>query len=248
MEKAQSAWEKDAPLNAYASEFWIRMGRWADAEEALQRVKESGHRPFYLQAAVYFYQRSGQWGKALASCGEWIREVPENIPARQQYIHLYAMKHGRLKALSLTEQWMEQHKGHDEFEAIHYDELKGHFKNDRQEQLLLKRLKRNPYDAWALHELGFFLLNRAETCTKDDSKKFIERANKILSRCDQLCPDHAVTFVLKAQMAEIRQDHKKATDLFLKALSVDPEYTYCYNKIWESSAALPEEDQRKIPP
>ncbi|MCP4692632.1 MAG: hypothetical protein GY859_31620, partial [Desulfobacterales bacterium] len=246
MKRALAQWDMEPALHCRAVEFWIRMGEWALAEKALKTVKASGMTVLYLRAAVDYHQRSGEWQTALALCGKWMKEAPFSMAARSRYLHLHGMKQGRAAALALSEKWMKGKKSDDEFEELHYDMLKKMFKRQERETLILARIRRNADDVWAWRELGFILLEKARIVSGEERESLLKKFKSVRKKCEHLAPDDPVTLVMKADELEIRRDVEGAVSQYVKALSRDPKYAYCYSRIWECGETLPAERQEQI--
>ncbi len=246
MKRALAQWDMDAALHSHAVEFWIRMGEWALAQMALKTVKASGMRVLHLRAAVDYHQRSGEWQTALALCEKWVKEAPFSMAARSRYLHLHAMKEGRPAALSLSEKWMKRKPNDDEFEELHYDMLKKMFKREARETLILARIRRNADDVWAWREYGFILLESARIRSGEEREGLLKKFERVRETCVHLSPDDPVTLVLEADEREIRRDWEGALSQYFKALSRDPDYAYCYSRIWECSESFSANQQEQV--
>ncbi|MFA6009501.1 MAG: tetratricopeptide repeat protein [Desulfobacteraceae bacterium] len=236
----------DPLLSSYAVKFWIQMGKWDHAEEALKTVEKTGHRILYLSASVDYYQKSGQWQKALDLSHIWLNERPHNVEARKHYLELYKRKNGQKEALLLAKRWMEEFRNDEAFEGIHYDELKAMYKTDELETFIRKRIHRNQYDIWAWHELGFLILNRANLKSGKNRDKDLEDMDAILERIRIIAPDHPVSHALTGDSLCSRKDFKTAAEYYMHALEDDPAYNYCYSRIWDISASFSIEEQQAV--
>lgn len=246
MQKARTQWPEDESLQSHAVRFWIRMGRWDLAAEALKALETTGNTMKYLSAAVNYYRLSGQWEKAFQCCEKWIAESPENMAARSEYVSLYEMGRGRKSGLALTQKWMAEHKGNDHFEKLHYDELKRRYRDDEQIRILTARIKRNRHDVWAWREYGFVMMSKVENASGAERDSHVARFGKIVENCLRLAPDDPSTLALRAGYEEVRGNPKKAVNLLLKALAAEPEYAYCYSKIWNCAESFTDTDQRAV--
>jgi tetratricopeptide (TPR) repeat protein len=244
--EAQATRSSDPEIHAFAAKFWIRMGHWDRAQAAMEAVCDSQQKALQAESATYFHHAAGRWETALDCCEQWIHQCPEDIRARQQYLSLLACKEGRAAALARAEQWTRERKGHDDFEMILYDELTEMFRGREAEELIRTRLQRNPHDAWAQRELGHLVLGRAELRIGDDRTALLTEAEKVIARCDEVCPDVAATLALKARLAECRGRREEAIELLFRALVLQSDFGYCYDRIWQCAYALPAEAQRRI--
>ncbi|GAB6096688.1 hypothetical protein JCM14469_29410 [Desulfatiferula olefinivorans] len=246
MTQAGSRWETDPHLASYAVQFWVRMGHWDWAAKALSAIVKTGRRILYLSAAVNYYRKSGQWETALDLARDWMAECPHDIEARRHVLAGHKRKEGYLSALALSEQWKNEFKNDEAFESVYYDELKGLHKRSEQEAYIRRRIRRNPYDIWAWHELGFLILSRVDLVSGGQRAAMLEEMDGVLERIQSIASDHPVSHALMADTLSSRMDFDRAVDHFLKAIEDDPAYTYCYSRIWEVSQSFAESRQLNV--
>lgn len=243
MTKALEQRRKDPYLLSWAVKFWARTGANRQARDCLLIMKRSDHRPLYFSAATAYHRMVGKWQKALAFCKQWLGEEPGNPTALREFLALYEMARGRLKGLALAKKWCTQKRGNDEIELIYIDRLKELYKYDEQLDILRVRIKRNPYDTWAYRELGFLLIRVIDIGQDRDTVAIRTELEKTIEAYRRLAPDDAVLTVLEADWADCQGHSARAAELYKKAVVQDPEYEYAFNRAWQLSGHLPEEDR-----
>jgi tetratricopeptide (TPR) repeat protein len=124
--------------------------------------------------------------------------------------------------------------------------LKELHKRSEQEAYIRRRIRRNPYDIWAGHELGFLILSRVDLVSGDQRAAMLEEMDGVLKRMQTIASDHPVSHALMGDTLSSRKDFERAVDHYLKAIDDDPAYTYCYSRIWEVSQPFAESRQIKL--
>jgi len=246
MDRCLCALKEDPQLLNCAVDFWIRMGKWDRAAEALDAIGKTEHRILYLSAAATYYRQCGQWQKAFELSETWLNKCPHNIEARTMYLSLYKRKLGMKKALSLQEGWLKEFRNNESIENIYYGDLKALHKNEEQEAFLRKRIHRNPYDIWAWHELGFLILAKADLASGQARLKMLSAMDEVLASIEKIAPEHPVSHALKGDFESSRKKFQNAVRHYFDAIEDDPEYVYCYSRIWEVSVSFSPEDQETI--
>ncbi|MHC4741795.1 MAG: tetratricopeptide repeat protein, partial [Planctomycetota bacterium] len=246
MLQAQQEREADEQLNAFAAQFWSRMGFAKRAAQALRKSRNSANKEPFLRAAVSIYDRAGNWQKALKLCRRLLDLDRKNIQVCRLYLHLFSQRHGRTATQKLAGQWVEEFPNHEGFEELYYDVLQSYFRSEQAEALVRKRLERNPYDSWAWRNLGTILLNEAGASTGEERKKQLEQANQVLEKLLGLTPNEIGTLAFRSHLEEIRGDYSKAVDYLLEALSIDPNDAYCYQNVCAHFEKLGRDEQEKL--
>lgn len=246
LRQAEAAYPKDGGLQAFSAAFWVRYGDWACASDRLERLRTGEHRIRYLQAAVVFYRRSGEWEKALPLCEEWLGLVSDSSDARNHWLALLAMRDGRKASLERARTWSEEREGNDDLEYLHYQELQQSNRSEEAESLLERRVKRNAEDAWAWRELGHKVMDQVEQASPEKRKALAARLGEIRAVCARTCPDHAGTLGLEARWNEYDGRVAEALALFFRAVEVEPAYLYGYRRLWRIAGEFPLARQREV--
>jgi tetratricopeptide (TPR) repeat protein len=245
MLQAQEAHRRDVFLQGYASQFWIRMGRWEAAQAALDIARETPG-PVYLSAAVEYHRAKGQWPEALQLCEQWVAQEPANIGARRQLLSLIRCRDGSLAMESLARGWMEEHKNDEWFEEVCYEVLQQLFDGRKMDEHLRRRIAHNPLNAWAWRELGFRLVGQLDQAPPDRRAALADELGQVLRKVKELSGDCPPRYALEGDMLSALGDFTGAMDFFFKALEVDPNYSYPYRRLWSLAGRLPLEQQRDL--
>jgi tetratricopeptide (TPR) repeat protein len=244
LHEAQQCHRDDGALQAFASRFWVRMGRWDLAEAALQIAHEKPG-PAYLPAAVEFNRAKGNWPQALELCQQWVQREPKNTVARRSLLRLLWCRDGSLAMEGLSRGWMEEHKNDELFEGIYYDVLK-ELDDHRIDAFLRNRLARNPLDAWIWRELGFRLGGQFDQASPDRRDAVLDELRQTLQKVIDLSGDCPPRYALEADMLSSLGQFPQSMEAFFKALEIDAGYSYPYRRIWSLAGRLPVQEQRQV--
>ncbi|MHC4200101.1 MAG: tetratricopeptide repeat protein, partial [Planctomycetota bacterium] len=246
MTEAEEKRPGDAHVSAHAAQFWARHGEWPRADRALERLQSSENRPVFLAAASRYFDARGEWRTALENCRQWVSECPDSSDARELLLRLVEVEGGREAVRELCSQWLSDRPDNDDLEHVANGVFQRFFDNERREELLRRRTRRNREDGWAWRELGHFLAGKAETLAGAPREKALAELEDIVSECTRTGPHEAATTSLRGRIAECRGDLRDAAARYLEALTVDPEYEYCYDRCWGCAASWPEEDSLRL--
>ncbi|MBN1418649.1 MAG: tetratricopeptide repeat protein [Planctomycetes bacterium] len=244
--RAERERSDDAILHAYTARFWVRMGRWDDAERALRKVGEGERRAPYLEAAVAFLRIAGRWEEAVPLCEEWLAECPDSLPARRARLWLIAREQGPAAALRLAERWMQERSGDEEIQSLYYEEVERAGLLDEAIALLRSQLARNPRDGWTWREMANRLLDRAEREDGPARDATFAEVDEVLSQCERICPGDGATSILRGRSGRARGAMGEALAHFLQSLQIDPESPYAYGAAWESATDLAPDEARAL--
>jgi tetratricopeptide (TPR) repeat protein len=233
-------------LLAFTIPFRARMGLWKEAEKGLRQLETGGNLAFFYEAAVDFHRMRGALDPAITCAEAWVRESPQSIAARRQLLDLTAKRSGDVTALSLAARWSAEHRGHDIFEELYYEQLGNAHPNWKRDALLYRRVKRNAEDGWAWRELTFRRLNDYDSADRRRQEKLHERIVKLLAQCDRTAPEDPATLRAHALWYEVRGQWSEAVAAWLKAIDADPGSFYSYRHVWDCSAAFDDAERHNI--
>lgn len=212
-----------------------RMGQWDKAENLLKRLEGGKNRALYHQAATNFYRMRGELDSAIEHAGKWVSEAPYYMYARRELLNLLAKRDSAAPACQRSSQWLLEHPGHDEIEQMHCDMLDqvSSEEGGKKYRLLLRRLKRNPEDAWAWREVVFFCISEYRQTEGARQKRLMRRIDRFLSQCERTAPDSAATLRARAEWYEARGEWTQALSNWLESISREPGAGYGPHKILE---------------
>jgi tetratricopeptide (TPR) repeat protein len=245
VDQAVRARPDDAELASFAVEFWVRMGRWQEAEAGLERVRLAARSASYHSAQVQLLLAAGRWHEAIAPAQAWLAETPDDPTACRHYLDLLARRDGRQVALEQARAWVDQHPGNEDFELLLYEELTALSLHDQALALIRARAARNPFDIWAWREIGHALVTELGRRAAARGA-LLEELDTVLARCRKLNPDSAPTLILAARVAEAHGDRELAADLHLRALDADPEGEICFTRVCELAESFSESQRQEL--
>jgi predicted Zn-dependent protease len=227
--------------------FFARMGKWADAEERLAHLKQTGNTALFHQASVACHRMRGELTSALESAEAWLGETPLSMQARQQLLDILARRDGAPAAIARARQWVVDHPSHDEIEELYcrqWDRIS--YASWHKYSLLLRRVKRNPEDGWAWRELAFVAIYDFEMAGEKRQKKLVSRIIHFLDRCAAIAPGDPSTLRVQAQWCEARAEWPQAVDLWLQAIESEPSGIYAYRHAWDCASRLDQEQRLAV--
>jgi tetratricopeptide (TPR) repeat protein len=234
-------------LLAFAVPFFARMGRWEQADAALQKLETAGNSALFHGAAADYYSMRGDLEPALRHSDSCVQESPRSIAARSRHLDLTSRRNGEAAAVKLASQWVAEHPGHDEFERLYCGLADVRTTPDwKKDLLLLRRVKRNPEDGWAWRELLFRRLNDYSSGSISRRERLQGRIVELLRQCDRVTPEDSATLRGHAVWREVRSHWFEAVAGWLKVIEAEPENFYSYRRAWECSASFGEEAQRNL--
>lgn len=234
-------------LLVFAVPFFARMGDWQKAEDCLARLEQTGNLPRFREAATEFYRLSGDLRRAIEQAEAWMRELPRQMSPRYAIIDLIAKRNGIREALEMASQWVKQNPWHEALEELRYARL------DRAGEpkwkglsVLLRRLKRNPEDAWAWRELAFRCIERYDTAGDKKRSTLGPRIAQMFAQCDRTGADDPATFRVRARWHQVRGEWDKAVVAWLRSLDRDPSNAYSCQRLWECATGFSADERRKV--
>ncbi len=228
-----------AELLAFAVPFFARMGDWVRAEAELENLRNAGLPHAFGEASARFYLMRGDLESAARSAAAWIAELPRSIDARYSMLDIICAQNGDAAAVRTALQWMRENRNHEDFEdAYCYQLNRASDPKWKKFSVLLRRLKRNPEDAWAWRELTFDCLNKY--CLADDRarKRLEPRITRYLAECDRTSAGAVQTVRAHALWAEYRGNWAAAVAGSLESIELDPDSSYSYRRAWDCSSRL----------
>lgn len=244
MHEAEKLHALDVALQSYACLFWLRMGRQEAARAALE-IAANTQGPSYLSAAVEYHRAQGRWQHALELCRQWVSREPSNIAARQDLLWLLRCGDGSLATLEVARGWTEEFRNDESFEELYHEMLKQLGESRRAEDLLRRRLDRNPLDAWSWRELGFRLASRFDATAMEDREVLQAELLATMDKVRELSGETPPRYGLLGDIHGGQGEYVAAMEAFFKALELDPDYVYPYGRIWSLAGRLPMERQKQ---
>ncbi len=233
-------------LLAYGVRYHVGRGEWKEARHCLDALEKTGNRLLHLDIRTYFLDAAGQWREAMASCEEWLAEVPDGTVPNGLYLSFLAKRDGRQAALSRAQHLQLHYPGHDEFEYMVFDWLRRLYRDNAIKPLLRERLARNPDDAWAWRELAHRLMDEVGYLAIRSEDPRRGEVDEALRGCQRTCPDHEVTLMLMGRIAEADGDREAALGYYLQAIEVEPDYAIAYRQAWEVSTTMGPDRQADV--
>jgi len=236
----------DSPeLLAFLVPFSARMGRWQEADAFLLRLETAGNSALFHEAAVDFHERRGALDMSLSHAEAWVQESPLSMGARRELLHLIAKRDGVHAALERVSRWLAEHQSHDEMEQLYCEYLEqSSAPRWKKYSVLLRRIKRNPEDGWALRELAFGCIADFECKDERGRRKLKDRISGFVEECDRTAPRDAATLRVHAQWCEVQGQWSQAIEHWLESINREPSNSYGYRQLWDCMARSAA-DQRK---
>lgn len=238
----------DSPeLLSYVVPFVARMGKWDEAEALLPRLQSSGNTVLSREAAVAFYRMQGDLEKSIQHAEQWMAEAPLAMDARNELISLIAKRDGFHAAAELAKKWMDERPGHDELEALYYQQLdRSQAAIGKRYAVLMRRVQRNPEDAWAWRELAFQCAYQYSTLAGKRQERMKRRINRLIAQCDRTSSGNVATMRLHAEWMQEQGGWSQAIDLWMEAIDRDPKTLYSYRHAWDCASHLDSARRQEI--
>lgn len=233
-------------LLAFAVPFLGRMGMWDRSEAGLRRLEGNDHQSLYQMAAVNFLRMRGSVEAAIGMCRAWVSDSPRSMSARRQYLDLLACRDGQRAAVQQAADWVGRFPGHDQLEELHYQWLGAVNAHEEQNQLLVRRVKRNNHDGWAWRELAYRRLAEYERLDDERREELKPLILKLLAQCNRTAPDETATLHVNNLWLEARGLWVQAVEAWLKIIDREPDDFLGYRRAWECSAGLSHADRRRV--
>jgi predicted Zn-dependent protease len=228
-----------AQLLSFAVPFFARMGDWTRADAELGRLRDAGLPHAFFEASTRLHQMRGDLEGAARSATAWIAELPHSINARYSMLGIISESEGEEAAVRISLQWMRENKDHEDFEEAYCAQLDRALATKwRKYSVILRRLRRNPEDAWAWRELTFTCLYQYNLADDRKRKRLEPRITRYLDECDRTSAGAVQTVRAHALWDEYRGDWAAAVAGSLKSIELDPEVSYSYLRAWECSSRL----------
>ena len=228
-----------AELLAFAVPFFARMGDWARAETERARLGDAGLPYAFFEASARYSLMRGDLESAGRNAEAWIAELPQSIEARSFMLDIHRSRWGAAAAVRIARQWMMENRDHEAFEEAYCAQL-GRAAEPwwKAYSVLLRRLKRNPDDAWAWRELTFNVLFQYEAAGDRERERLAPRITRFLAECDRTSAGSVPTVRAHALWARCRGDWAAAVAGSLESIALLPDGFYSYRQAWECSARL----------
>lgn len=249
LEEAERAVAEPDPSRgdqAFAARLLARYGRHEPAARALAAAWSHAPRATYYATACALARSAGDLPRALELAGEWERDDPRNTGAFAIRLQLVRGLEGTAAALALAREQVEARPGHAVFEDILLDELERNGHEAERERILQARIDANPYEVWALRELGHDLVVRAQRTSGRVRAELVARAEALCERCRAHDPHHPVTSALHGDLAVLRGDLEGGARGFGHALTRAPDYGYALQRLGEVMARTPAADRHAL--
>ena len=236
-----------AELLAFAVPFFARMGDWTRAEADLGRLRDAGLPYAYFEAATRLHRMRGDLESAARSATAWVAELPRSIDARQSLLDVVAAREGPEAAVRASRRWMLENRDHEGFEEAYCAQLdRAAAPPGRKYRVLLRRLKRNPEDAWAWLQSTFVHLNNYEIADDGRRERLAPRIVRFLAECDRTSAGAVMTARAHAFWSELRGDWAGAVSRSLESIALAPESFYSYRRAWDCSSRLGAEEREAL--
>jgi predicted Zn-dependent protease len=234
------AQHSDSPeLLAFVVPFVARMGKWNEAEALLLRLESSGNKVLFREAAVAFYRMRGDLEKSIQHAQRWVIESPLSMDARHELVSLVAKRDGVYEAAALAKQWAEERSGHDELESLYYQQLdRSQATIGKKYTVLMRRLKRNPQDAWAWREVAFQCVYQYSMADGKRQERMKRRLERLIAQCDRTSPGDVATLRLHAEWKQEQVEWSQAIDMWMEAIDRGPKELYSYRHAWDCASHL----------
>ncbi len=243
---AQHKFPDVSELLLFGTYFWLRMGRQERAHQLLDNLEQKEHRLYFLEAAVNFYYRRGEWETALHFAEEWCTLKPGDISAFRFYSFLYAFKHGHNKKIKLVHGTVQHFKNDEAFEELYVEALEENFLHAEKIALLRERIRRNNRDGWAWNELCHELLTKAELAEESGRRAILAEVEDVLDQCRKLGAGTFELCSLSARQKFCTGARHEAISLLFEALERNPSHPLPYMRIMAELRDIPQPDQEGI--
>ncbi|HET9235571.1 MAG TPA: tetratricopeptide repeat protein, partial [Candidatus Eisenbacteria bacterium] len=233
-------------LLAFSVPFLSRMGRWEEAEQYLQEL-EGSNPAYFHQAAHQYHRMRGNLDEAIRHGDAWVVAAPQTIPARYALLDVIAERDGSDEAIERARGWTLEQPGHDGLEAVYCWQLRriGRPSADLY-RVLLRRVRWNPEDAWAWHQLltaGVMDYGNADDRRRPRLERRIE---EFLAQCERTAPDSPTTLRGRAEWLETRGAWREALDAWLRAVDMEPSEFANYQHAWECAARFDAAERDRV--
>ena len=223
----------DPELASFAVSFLSRHGRFADADEALAACRATGSRAQFLEAGTVLACSRGEFNEATGYVEEWVEESPNSLTARAHCAELLGLLEGSGAARARLIEWLEAHPNNDEFERLFIDMCREEQDRVVRVEVLDRRLARNPLDAWAWRERALEELHVVRKLAAGAVSGRLSRFRELVEECTRRSPEETTTCGLRAELAVLEGDSKRAIKIFAEALRAEPIYDYGIHRILE---------------
>jgi predicted Zn-dependent protease len=236
-----------AELLAFAVPFFARMGDWTRAEAERDRLRDAGAPHAYFEASTRLSRMRGDLESAAANATAWITELPRSIDARRAMLDILDARDGHEAAVAASRQWLSENRDHEFFEEAYCAELhRASAPRGKKYAVLLRRLKRNPEDAWAWRELTFTCLFEYMRADDRERKRLEPRIARYLTECDRTSGGTVPTLRIHALWSELRGDWAASVARSLEAIALDPESFFSYGRAWECSSRFGADEREEL--
>lgn len=221
-------------LLGFVVPFTARMGQWDRAEILLKKLEASGNTVQFHEAAADFYRMRGELEKAIEHAEKWVSESPHYVRARRELLSLLVKRDSAFVALKHSLRWLSEHPAHDELEQAHCDMLdRVAFRTGEKYRLLLRRLKRNPEDAWAWREIAFLSIGAYRQTAAAQQKRIAKRVERFLAESERTAPGDTATLRVRAEWDEANGRWLQALEGWVESSVREPDSGYGYLQILE---------------
>ena len=233
-------------LLAFSVPFLSRMGHWEKAERYLQKL-EGSNPAYFHQAAHQYHRMRGNLNEAIRHGDSWVVAAPQSIPARYALLDVIAARDGSDEAIQRARTWTLEQPGHDALEAVYCWQLRRIGSSSAElYRVLLRRVRWNPEDAWAWHQL--FTAAVMDYSNADDRRRprLERRIGKFLAQCERTAPDSSTTRRAQAEWQEARGAWREALDAWLRAIDTEPSEFVSYQHAWECATRFDARERERV--
>jgi tetratricopeptide (TPR) repeat protein len=225
----------------------VRMGKWDEANSAVDTLHSLGNTALYEEAAAMVARLSGNLNSAIQHSENWERSAPHSTAAKQSLLNLIRKTKGPKASVGLAAGWVDAKLENDDLARLYASELeRGSSPRWKHDLLLHRRVKRNPEDGWAWAELAFRRVADYERSPIERQKRLSDRVTRVLQECDRVAPESPPTIRAHAYWQEMNGEWNEAVHLWLDSIELEPTNGFSYRRLWLCSAALPDADRASI--
>jgi len=227
--------------------FQARMGNWAEADDLLNRLEQTGNTALFHQASAHLHGIRGELDQALDHAEKWLSDFPLSMSAREEVVDLMARRDGAKGAIDRARQWLAERLGNESIEELYCRQLNRlSYTSWQKYTVLLRRVKRNHEDSWAWLELAFCAIYDFESANEKSRRRLEPRIVRYLSECDRTSPGEASTLRAHALWLEARGEWAQAVPHWIEAIHRDPVSMYSYRHLWDCANRLNHEERLAI--
>jgi len=211
----------EADTLSFALQFQADNGFPGEADALLQRVKDLPDLRKAQYAEARYLQSTGRPNDAIGILEDLLLRSPSDVDAARQLSHLLSGCEGTDTVLARAKNWVEKYPNDEGFEDLLYEILRDQHRNEEADDLLRRRLERNPQDAWAWIELGHAQIRHAGMAEGEVRDQRLAECEKTRENALIVSPPNANRVLLEARHAAEVGNREKAWGRLLDALRID---------------------------